>query len=64
MEHANKGQASDKVLLLALVVAGLVIILGAGIFLVVVIGKPAGLNAIPMIGDALCQLMKGLRIKC
>lgn len=55
---------SDKILLLALVVVGLVIILGIGIFLVAVVGKPAGLNAIPMIGDALCQLMKGLRIKC
>lgn len=64
MENASKGQASDKVLLLALVVVGLVIILGVGIFLVAVVGKPAGLNAVPMIGDALCQLMKGLRIKC
>jgi len=64
MENANKGQVSDKVLLLALVVAGLVIILGAGILIFVVVGKPFALNAIPMIGDALCDLLNGLRIKC
>ncbi|MBI3413679.1 MAG: hypothetical protein HY051_06420 [Candidatus Aenigmarchaeota archaeon] len=64
MGNASKGQVSDKVLLLALIVAGLLIILGAGVFLVVVAGKPAALNAIPMIGDALCDLMKGLRVGC
>ncbi|MBI1972155.1 MAG: hypothetical protein HYS53_02540 [Candidatus Aenigmarchaeota archaeon] len=64
MANASKGQIGDKPLLLALVVAGLVIILGAGVLLVAVIGKPAGLNAVPLIGDALCQLMKGLRIQC
>ncbi len=64
MEHANKGQVSDKVLLLALVIAGLVIILGAGVLIFVVVGKPFALNAIPMIGDALCELLKGLRIGC
>ena len=64
MEYANKGQVSDKVLLLALVIAGLVIILGAGILIFVVAGKPFALNAIPMIGDALCELLRGLKISC
>ncbi|MBI2085152.1 MAG: hypothetical protein HYT71_01415 [Candidatus Aenigmarchaeota archaeon] len=64
MENVFKGQSSDNVLMLALVVVGLLIILGAGIFIVAVVGKSAGLNSVPLIGDALCDLMKGLRVEC
>ncbi len=64
MENAFRGQSSDQILMLALIVVGLLIIVGVGIFIIAVVGKSAGLNSVPLIGDALCDLMKGLRVKC
>ncbi|MBI4176847.1 MAG: hypothetical protein HY516_00610 [Candidatus Aenigmarchaeota archaeon] len=63
MVRAFKGQ-SDDALMVILMVVGLLLILGAAIMILVVMGKPAALKAIPMIGDALCEITKSLGANC
>ncbi len=63
MAHVRKG-VSDDTMTMVLVVAGLVILLGTAIAIVVAVGRPAALNAAPLIGDAMCGLMKLLKASC
>ncbi len=63
MAHVLKG-VSDDAMTMILVVVGLVILLGIAVAIVVAIGKPAALNSVPLIGDAMCGLLKMLRASC
>ena len=63
MVFATKGTV-DQTLLLLLVVIGFLMLLGISIVLIVVIAKPSALNAVPLIGDAMCQLLEGLGVGC
>ncbi len=63
MARVLKG-VSDDAMTMVLVVVGLVILLGIAIAIVVAVGKPAALNAVPLIGDAMCGLMKLLKAGC
>ncbi|MFH0890207.1 MAG: hypothetical protein V1836_03660 [Candidatus Aenigmatarchaeota archaeon] len=63
MVSVFKGE-SDQALMMVLVIVGFVILLGIAIALVVVIGRPSAMNAVPLIGNSLCDLLKGLRVKC
>jgi len=64
MVHVHKGEYSNQALILMLVIVGFLVLFGIAVVLIVVIGQPAALNSVPLIGDAMCQLLGGLGVQC